>query len=209
MMDFTVRMHFYRRSSRVKVFYTLRNASKRQQEHIHIRSLDLVTRIAATEPEVTAAGHDGEVKGRLAKGSGGLVYYQAVSDFPQSYGGDAFYEKSPIPPDYKRSKDRGFTQEGYWIKKDGKEVASGGRGEYPELAYVDASGPRGVGATVGVRYAAALWPKSLRVAPDGSISVGLWPEEKEGGYWIRFASHNTFEVMYDFLARKNNPEHSM
>ena len=207
MMDFTVRMHFYRRSSRVKVFYTLRNASRRQMEHTHIRSLDLVTRIAAPG-EAIAAGHDGEVKRRLTKESGGLVYYQAVSDFPQSYGWDAFYEKSPIPPDYKK-KGRGFTQEGYWIKQGGKELASGGRGEYPELAYLDASSISGAGATVGVRYAAALWPKSLSVAPDGNVSVGLWPKEKEGGYWIRFASHNTFEVMYDFHGRRNDPEHSM
>lgn len=207
MMDFTVRMHFYRRSSRVKVFYTLRNASRRQLEHPHIRSVDLVTRIAAAD-EGTAASHDGEVKARL-KESGGLVYYQAVSDFPQSYSGDAFYDLSPIAPDYKRAKQRGFTEEGYWIKKGGQEVASGGRGEYPDLAYVDISGPRGAGATVGVRYAAGQWPKALRAAADGNVSVGLWPEEKEGGYWIRFASHNTFEVMYDFHARKHNPEHSM
>lgn len=208
MMEFTVRMHFYRNSSRVKVFYTLRNASRHQREHVFIRSLDLVTRVAGAR-EALAAGHDGEVGGELAKGREGLVYYQAVSDFPQSYGGDAFYAKSPIPPDYKRAKERGFTQEGYWIRLGSRELSSGRRAEYPELAYVDSSAPDGAGVTAGVRYAAALWPKSLKADPDGDLSVGLWPVEKEGGYWIRYGSHNTFEVMYDFHKGKSSPAKSM
>jgi hypothetical protein len=44
MMDFTVRMHFYRNKSYIKVFYTLRNASKNQVENVFIRSLDFITK---------------------------------------------------------------------------------------------------------------------------------------------------------------------
>jgi len=209
MMDYTARMHFYKGSSRVKVVYTLRNASKKQLKQVHIRSLDLVTRVAVKEPEVIAAAHDGEVKGRLKTESGSLVYYQAVSDFPQGYGGDAFYDLAPIPPDYKREKSRGFTQEGYWIRRGGEEAASGTRKEFPELSYIDVNGPEGRGAAVGVRFAAGWWPKALRAYPDGNVAVGLWPEENGQGYWIRFGSHNTFEVMYDFHSKRSEAGDSM
>ncbi|MBI5469515.1 MAG: hypothetical protein HY891_10325, partial [Deltaproteobacteria bacterium] len=129
MLDYTVRMHFYKGSTRVKVFYTLRNASKKQFEHAHIRSLDLVTK-TESGPYAVASKHDGKVKERLGNGSE-LVYYQAVSAFPQSYGGDAFYYHAPIPPDFKRERERGFSQEGYWIKDGDKVLAEGRKSEYP------------------------------------------------------------------------------
>jgi hypothetical protein len=67
----------------------------------------------------------------------------------------------------------------------------------------------GTGVTVGIRFCAGWWPKSLRAYSDGTLEVGLWPRENNVGYWIRFGSHNTFEVMYDFHARKTNSEDSM
>lgn len=209
-MAFTVRMHFYKGQSRARVFYTLRNAGSQQLEHAYIRSLDLVTKIAAQgEIAVTVSGHNKACQGTLAPGSDSLVYYQAVSDFPQEYAGDAFYDRSPIPPDYAREKQRGFVQEGYWIRQGDRELARGRRNEYPDLSFLDVSDTEGRGVTVGIRFAAGWWPKSLRANSDGTIEVGLWPAENDTGYWIRYGSHNTFEIMYDFHASRNDPDISM
>ena len=210
MMDYTVRMHFYKKKSRVKVVYTLRNASNKQFEHTYIRSLNLITRLAESyEPVVVMAKHNGTINEHL-KGEGKEIgYYQAVSDFPQVYSGNSFYYHAPIPPDYRREKQHGFLQEGYWIKKGGDILAKGGIKEYPDLAFIDVSNADGTGMTAGVRFAAGWWPKSLRAKDDGTVSVGLWPEENQVGYWIRYGSHNTFEIMYDFHAKQTDGAVSM
>ena len=210
MMDYTVRMHFYKDKSRARVIYTLRNASKKQFEHVFIRSLDLVTELSLPGPyQVEMAKHNGVIKERFSNKNDDLVCYQAVSDFPQKYAGDAFYDKAPIPPDYKRERKRGFVQEGYWIKKNNRILASGKRNEYPDLAFFDISNGSGMGMTIGIRFAAGWWPKSLRANADGTIEVGLWPKENEVSYWIRYGSHNTFEVMYDFHTEVIDPKASM
>ena len=210
MMDYTVRMHFYKNKSKVKVVYTLRNASKKQVEHVFIRSLDLVTELSLPGPyKVDMAKHDGVTQERLLDKNDDLAFYQAVSDFPQKYAGNSFYYHAPIPPDYKREKQRGFVQEGYWIRKNKQILASGKRSEYPDLAFLEISDEDGRGVTVGIRFAAGWWPKSLRANANGTIEVGLWPEENEVGYWIRYGSHNTFEIMYDFHVGHNDPAGSM
>ncbi len=216
MMDYTVRMHFYKGKSRVRVIYTLRDASKKQVEHAFIRSLDLVTKLSVTAPyQVEMSRHNGVIKERLSDKNDGLVYYQAVSDFPQNYAGDSFYWHAPIPADPKRDRVRGwerlrgFVQEGYWIKAKDQELIRGIKDEYPDLAFLDISDKDGKGVTVGIRFAAGWWPKSLRANADGTIEVGLWPQENEVGYWIRYGSHNTFEIMYDFHVGHNDPAGSM
>lgn len=208
MMDYTVRMHFYKGKHRAKVFYTLRNASKEQVKHAYIRSLDLSAKINLSgETYGVVSKHNGTVKESIKEES--IILYQAVSDFPQEHGGNAFYYHAPIPPDYKREKKRGFAQEGYWIKKGDKELIIGEKKEYPDLMFLDVSDSQGKGVTVGVRFAAGLWPKSLRAHPDGTIEVGLWPGENEAGYWIRYGSHTTFEIMYDFHVKQSAPMASM
>ncbi|MCK5505542.1 MAG: hypothetical protein KAJ10_10290, partial [Thermodesulfovibrionia bacterium] len=103
MMDYTVRMYFYKNKSRVKVVYTLRNSSKKQFEHPFIRSLDLVTELSLQRPyEVNIAKHQGTVKDRLSGGNEKIYFYQAVSDFPQEFKGTSFYWHAPIPVDPER-----------------------------------------------------------------------------------------------------------
>jgi len=209
MMDYTVRMHFYKGKPGVRVIYSLRNASKKQFEHAFIRSLDLVTKLSMTTPfQVDMATHKGVIKRQLSRKDDQLIYYQAVSDFPQEYAGNSFYWHAPIPADPKKGRRR-FSQEGYWIRTKDRELCTGKRNEYPDLAFFDISDVSGMGITVGIRFAAGWWPKSLRAKSDGTISVGLWPEENEVGYWIRYGSHNTFEIMYDFHSEPTNPIETM
>ena len=126
MLDYTVRMHFYKWKSQVKIYYTLRNADKDQFEHAYLTSLDLITKVSSDKKlTVSVSTHKGVLQEKLSESSGSLVYYQAVSDFPQKYEGDSFYYHAPIPPDYTREKERGFVQEGYWIWQNGNELVRG------------------------------------------------------------------------------------
>lgn len=210
MMDYTVRMHFFKNSSRVNVFYTLKNANKKQFEHVYIRSLSLINKMDANAPlEIKTANHDGVTVEKLNDKNDTISFYQAVSDFPQVYKSSMFYKRGPIPPDMTRKKEWGFMQEGYWIKKNDKLLFKGKRSEYPDLAYLDISDSQGAGVTIGVRFAAGMWPKSLRAYGDGTVEIGLWPKDNEVGYWIRYGSHNTFEIMYDFHSSHTDPEQAM
>lgn len=199
LLDYTVRLFFFKGQSRVKAQYTLRNASREHAEHIFIRSLGLETKPALTgEKKVTVSTHKGTQELDAQKGP--INFYQAVSDFPWMSDGDSFYYQGPIPPDYKRedSYPRGYSVEGYWISQAGKPVAEGKRKEFPELGYVDMSDSSGRGITVGIRYMAGQWPKVLKSDESGTVTAALWPEDNKQGYWIRYGSHNTFEVMYLF-----------
>ncbi len=203
LMDYTVRMHFYKDKSRVRVIYTLRNASKKQFKHSYIRSLALITRLNVTgRLKVKTPAHLDVIEEQLTEEKDELSYYQAVSNFPQSYAGDSFYHKAPIPLEYRKKGKVRFVQEGYWIKKNARELARGLKNEYPDVAFIHFIDNNSTGMTVGIRFTAGHWPKSLKVKGDGTLSVGLWPEENEVGYWIRYGSHNTFEIMYDFHSKE-------
>ena len=206
MLDYTVRMHFYKGKSRVRVFYTLRNGNKNQFEHAYLTSLDLITRIPISGKAVAkVSSHKGILQEDLSNSLGNLIYYQAVSGFPQKYDGDSFYYHAPIAADPAREEEKGFLQEGYWIWRDGNELIMGKKNEYPDLAFMDVSNAKGAGVTAGIRFAAGWWPKAIRARNDGTLEVSLWPREKEAGYWIRFGSHTTFEIMFDFHAEANEP----
>jgi hypothetical protein len=213
-MSFVVRMHFYRNKSYTRVFYTLRNASKNQVEHAFIRSLDFVTKInLANKINIKVSKHDGLLAESISKDNQNLTFYQAVSDFPQDYRGVSFFWHAPIPPDPKTEKEswheRSFQQEGYWVKKNDDILKQGKRSEYPDLSFIDMSDSNGTGVTAGIRFSAGWWPKSLRAYSDGTLEVGLWPRENNVGYWIRYGSHSTFEVLYDFHVRENDAKASM
>lgn len=197
LLDYTMRLFFVKGQSRVKAQYTLRNASRERVEHVFIRSLDLDVKPALNgEGKVRVATHKGEKELDLKNGD--VNFYQAVSDFPWMSDGDSFYYHGPVAPDYKREGKRGYSQEGYWVRQSGSVVVQGNRGEFPEMGYLDVSDASGRGLTAGVRFMAGQWPKALRADDSGTLEVALWPVDNGQGYWIRYGSHNTFEVMYCF-----------
>lgn len=199
LLDFTMRLFFVKGKTEAKVQYTLRNASKDFVKEALIKSLDLETALALKDGgKVTVSTHKGEAELDSAKGS--VAFYQAVSDFPWMSDGESFYDFGPIPPDYPREKQRGYKQEGYWVRQEGVPVAEGKRGEYPDVAFVDLSDGEGTGATVGVRYMAGQWPKALKTDGGRIVKASLWPAENGQPYRVFYGSHTTYEVLYSFHA---------
>ena len=209
LLDYTMRLFFYKGKSRVKVQYTLRNAGKDSVKHAFLRSLNLEIGLNVSEnKKVIISTHKGPKELDLQKGD--VNYYQAVSDFPWMSDGGSFYYKGPISPDTKRKGKRGYRQEGYWVRQDGSPLFEGGRKEFPDMGYMDISDSNGKGVTAGIRYMAGQWPKGLKTDASGKMVVSLWPEENETGYWIRYGSHNTFEIIYNFHSNlSHKPEEEM
>jgi hypothetical protein len=197
LLEYTARLFFFKGQSRIKVQYTLRNASRELVEHIFIKSLGLEIKPTLNgEKKIYLSMHKGEKK--LDLRAGDVNFYQAVSDFPWMSDGDSFYWHSPIAPDYKREKQHGYSQEGYWVRQAGQVLSEGKRDEFPDLGYINVVGEDGRGMIIGIRYMAGQWPKSLKADGSGAVMVSLWPEDNGQGYWIRYGSHYTFEVMCSF-----------
>ncbi len=197
LLNYTMRLFFYKGKSRVNVQYTLRNASMKSIKHGFIKSLHLDMKLDLGDKKKvivsTSKGHE-----ELKLENGSVNFYQAVSDFPWLSDGDSFYYHGPIPHDGAREDARGYKQEGFRVWQDGKLFLEGKRSEYADLGYIDVSDMTGRGMTAGIKYMAGNWPKSLKADASGKVTVSLWPEENGQGYWIRYGSHTTFDVMYDF-----------
>jgi hypothetical protein len=239
MMDFTIRMFFYKNKTKARVSYTLRNASKNQVEVANIKSLDLITKLnLGSNIAVKIPKHDNSIiQSSLTSPSDNVLFYQGRSEFPQFSGCDGFSHKSPVPYYGEYVSVNGvqqwnwsYAQDGYWIRKNGVDLATGTGSQYHDYSFLDFSNSEGKGATVGIRFSSAYWPKSLRAKGDNTLEIGLYPEENNQinlqnwsfytkwlsdlafvkyGYWFRFGSHYTSDIMYDFHSVSTNSANEM
>jgi hypothetical protein len=190
MLGFTVRMHFYRGRSQVRVFYTLENSSPEQQEFPTFKGVDLTVKLdSGGGGSFRAAGHDGVAKGSLdAKDT--VVYLQKASGFP-----------SKRDPKLRKKQNGGGPKlpAGYAITKGAEKLAgSSDLRAYPDVAWLDLSGASGGGVTASLRYAAAYYPCALRASGDGTVTVAPWASEHGGGHRLPMTGHQTREVLFDF-----------
>ncbi len=193
MLGFTVRMHFYRGKTQVRVFYTLENSSPEQQEYPTFKGVDLAVKLnLGGGGSFQAAKHDGVAKGSLgAKES--VVYFQKASSFPS--------KRNPKLRKKRKGKwPKGSA--GYALTKGGQKL--GGSGDvksYPQIAWLDLAGGSGAGVTVCLRYAPAYYPCALRASGDGTVTVAPWAREHAGGHKIPMTGHQTREVLFDFHSK--------
>jgi uncharacterized repeat protein (TIGR01451 family) len=184
-LDFTVRMHFYKGKSRVKVAYTLRNASKQQVENASFKSLELALGSNLQGTSFAFANDAGETTGTLAPGERAAIF-QGENVFPNVRDFDLDATKYPT----------GI--QGWAITQGSSTLASGTRDQFIDLFYARASGADGRTLIAGTRFAAGWWPQGLTIADDGSVRVGLFPPGNDRPYYARFTAHTTREVVFDF-----------
>ncbi len=193
MLGFTVRMHFYKGKTRVRVFYTLENSSPEQQEYPTFKGVDLAVKLnLGGGGDFQAAKHDGVAKGSLgAKDT--VVYCQNASTFPSKRN----------PKLVKRQKKEGFKGlVGYALTKGEKKLGgSADPKSYPQVAWLDLAGGSGAGMTVCLRYAPAYYPCALRASGDGTVTVAPWAREHASGHKIPMTGHQTREVLFDFHSK--------
>ncbi len=196
-LEYTARLHFFRAKSRVRLFYTLRNASLAQVVNQPFQSLELVLRTTLAAPTFRVATHTGESTGSLGAGQA-LRLFLGENAFPnfRDYDftdfdgeGDEITTKWPT------------TIRGYTLTRTNPtlQLASGTRTQFFDLAWARASSAAGA-VTFGTRFAAGWWPQGLGIDADGTIRIGLFPRDNDKPYYSRFAGHVTREVAIDFAA---------
>lgn len=192
-LDFTIRMHFVKGKSYVRMFYTLRNASKRRLENVRFRSVELVLKTKQKNTQFTIRNHTGETQGSLSSGVSTVRVFQGKNAFP------VVRDKGSDPSFWMTNK------KGYTIEKDGSVLQSGTADQPIRMLYAQARASDGSGVTFGTRFAAGWAPQGLSVQGDGTIRIGVFPKGNDKLYTIRFGAHWTREHIFHFHAKKTEP----
>jgi hypothetical protein len=195
LLDFTLRMHFIKTKSHVKLEYILKNGSKRRLENVSFKHVSFVLRSTLGKPAYRFNTHKGEVSGTLSTGTEAVRLFQGRTDFPLV-------------------RDTGFTdahaqtgKKGYTLLEGTKTLASGGEKDRISLFYAQASSTTqgGPGIMIGTRFAEAFAPQGLGIDGDGTLRIGVFPEGNDKLYAIRFGSHITREHVIHFEAAASAP----
>lgn len=192
-LGYTLRMHFYKGKQRVRMIFTLRNASKQQLSNVTFRSLELVLQTKLKQASYVMATHEGEHQGKSLSASSKVEVFQGENSFPTI-------------------RENGFTKEvwptgisGYKLSLDGKTLKQGTREQYIPLFYAQLSQDSGPAITFGTRFAAGYWPQGLGADGDGTIRIGTFPKGNDKPYIIRFNGHITREHMFHFAEKTETP----
>jgi hypothetical protein len=190
-MRFTVRMHFYKNKTYVKLSTILRNADEGASNTFNsaakgFTSYELRLTPALDSGRTFAFGKDVGSISRKFSGSEDAYLYQTYSNNMENqcwnaatcpYGG-----KVPrcVAPFIRRTGSQGgytYAQDGYQIVQNQSVLATEDHSHYP-TGWGDLSDGAGAGIEVGVYELAAYWPKSLQFQGGGAEArVGIWPDQ--------------------------------
>jgi hypothetical protein len=213
-MRFTVRLHFYKNKSFVKIVSSLQNAD-------YGGSGTFATAykgFAAYEVRVTPALGDSRsfsigasrTFARSLVPVNDTFLYQGYSNKMEDCGWitpdvrPRFAPRSYVARKLIKAQSCqstwSYAQEGYKVVRGNEVMASGDRAQYPE-GWADLEDSTGAGIEVGVNQLAAYWPKSLAVVAGATeMRIGIWPNQSqfgEGGQqyfqsWPQYSLHTLF-----------------
>ena len=201
-LEFTARIHVYRGKSWVRVFYSVRNPERfLTTEHNQGGSrlyheferlslvLPVMTGGATTRFTLggeTPAGVEYPNKGGAATGnrlySGPLPAAASVGVFQDSSGGPKWGESN--------DGDRGVSFRGFRVDgAPGRGLQASGWADLSTTAW---------GVAFGMRHFWQNFPKGLRVAGDGTVSIDLWPAGSRQPHRLEGGRQKTHEILFDF-----------
>jgi len=214
-MRFTVRLHFYKNKSFVKIVSSLQNADYGSSGTF----ATAYKGFAAYEVRVTPALGDSRSFsiGTSRSPARGLVpsnqdafLYQGYSNkmedcgwltpdtrarfAPRSYVARKLIKAQSCQSTWS------YAQEGYKVVRGNEVIASGDRAQHPD-GWADLEDSTGAGIEVGVNQLAAYWPKALAfVAGGNEVRIGIWPNQSvfgEGGQqyfqsWPQYSLHTLY-----------------
>jgi hypothetical protein len=214
-MRFTVRLHFYKNKSFVKIVSSLQNADYGSSGTF----ATAYKGFAAYEVRVTPTLGDNRsfsigtshtpAKGTVAANQDAFLFQGysnkmedcgwVTPDTRARFAPRSYVARKLIKPQSCQST-WSYAQEGYKVVRGNEVMASGDRAQYPE-GWADLQDSTGVGIEIGVNQLAAYWPKSLAFTAGGAeVRIGIWPNQSqfgEGGQqyfqsWPQYSLHTLF-----------------
>ncbi len=193
-LSYTARLHFYAGTGFTRVFFTLENRQPTvplpgahwvlgQPGAELFEDFSLATRLAFDGPITVSVG-DGprELLDRMVVRSRGGIYQE-------SSGGENWFHRAHM----NREGDLPLTFRGAKIFLDGKEPHTALRPD----AWLHACDRR-FGLAVAVRHFWQNFPKALTADSDGTVRVGLWPEEFPDLHELQGGEIKTHELAFFF-----------
>ncbi len=190
-MRFTVRMHFYKNKTFVKLTTMLRNADEGSSNTFNsaakgFTSYELRLSSALSSGRAFAFGKDSGTTSGKFTGSENAYLYQAYSndmEHPHWNGATCPYG-SIVPrcvaPFITRTGTAApftYSQDGYQVVQGQNTLANADHSHYP-AGWADLTDGTGAGIEVGIYQMSSYWPKSLQFQNGGSeIRVGIWPDQ--------------------------------
>ncbi|HZZ14849.1 MAG TPA: hypothetical protein VFE08_02690, partial [Candidatus Sulfotelmatobacter sp.] len=190
-MRFTVRMHFYKNKTFVKLTTILRNADEGPSNTFSsaakgFTSYELRLSSALSSGKSFAFGKDSGTTSGTFSGSENAYLYQAYSnemEHPHWNGATCPYGSSVprcVAPFITRTVTAApftYSQDGYQIVQGHNTLANADHSHYP-AGWADLTDGTGAGIEVGIYQMSSYWPKSLQFQNGGSeIRVGIWPDQ--------------------------------
>ena len=190
-MRFTLRMHFYKNKTFVKLTTILRNADEGSSNTFNsaakgFSSYELRLTPSLTSGRAFAFGKDtGTTSGKFS-GTENAYLYQAYSndmEHPHWNGATCPYGSSVprcVAPFITRTGSGPpytYSQDGYQIVQGQNTLANADHSHYP-AGWADLTDSTGSGIEVGIYQMGAYWPKSLQLQNGGAeVRVGIWPDQ--------------------------------
>ena len=207
LVDYTLRLHFFKGSSRVKGFVTLRNASSNFKTDIAFKSVEVVVpmSISGTKTALFSRASD-TVSRTLLTGDIAYLYQGYGTGIPVTQTNDCYYWQPPMPV---ASCGATFTPDasyqGLLIQAGTEKVNSSGNSSEWSMGYADMRNENGVGVTVAHRWMPAFWSSGFEFKESGETSIELYSKRNGGrNIGMAFGKHDTHEVMWDFHAGTTN-----
>jgi hypothetical protein len=214
-MRFTVRLHFYKNKSFVKVVSSLQNADYGDSKTFATAYKGFaayearVTPVMGDNRSFSLGGSHKPARGDLPAHES-VFLYQGYSNKMEDCGWvtpdtrPRFAPRSYVARKLIKAQSClstwSYAQEGYKVVRGKEVMASGGRAQYPE-GWADMEDSTGAGIQVGVYQLAAYWPKSLEFMAGGTeVRIGIWPDQSlfgEGGQqyfqsWPQYSLHTLY-----------------
>ena len=210
LVDFTLRLTFFRGATFIRGEYQIRNANPSRPAHVRLRgaSMHLHARsMGANLYRFPLHREPWVLDGSLAASSE-ASYFVGFNASPQigsmavrtTSGGDGW-----IPPIAYDPATRRYAQEGTITIVDDEVLAETDRHGYVDVTYARLSTPSGAGITASIKHATKLWPTSYDVTGDGWLRVGMFSPRTEHFHTVNYNLHQTREIVIDFETGPTNP----
>jgi hypothetical protein len=190
-MRFTLRMHFYKDKTFVKLTTMLRNADEGASNTFNSAAKGFTSYELRLTPTLSSGrsfsfGKDtGTASGKFT-GFENAYLYQAYSndmEHPHWNGATCPYGSTvprcvaPFITRTGKTAPYTYSQDGYQIVQGQNTLANGDHSHYP-AGWADLTDSTGAGIEVGIYQMSSYWPKSLQFQNGGAeIRVGIWPDQ--------------------------------
>jgi YetA-like protein/Galactose oxidase, central domain len=191
-MRYTVRMHFYKNRSHIKIVSQLQNADYGPSKSIvsaykGFSAYEARLALSLGTQRSFSFGTVGSALKSSFNADENAYLYQAYSNKMEDCGWNAPDRRPQFAPRSYIARTQvvkascksvwSYAQEGYQIVQGTSTLARGSRTEYP-AGWADLYDASGAGIEIGVYQMAGYWPKSLQFMNGGNeVRIGIWPDQ--------------------------------